>query len=212
MSRSALTLVTPPASEPVSLAEAKAWARVDGCEDDSVLTGLLIAARTAAEEYLRRSLVTQTWKLTLDACGTRGEWFEGTYDLPVTYFDGALPRDVALPRGPVTSVTSVTTYDTSNTSAVFAPSNYRLDPSGARLLLNPNAYWPADVRPAAGCEIVYTAGFGSSSAVPQPIKTGILIHAASLYEQRGQCADATDLPPGSKQLYGPYRVLGGTRG
>lgn len=212
MSRSALNLVTPPAYEPVSLDEAKAWVRVDGCDDDALLTGLVTAARTAAEEYLRRSLVTQTWKLTLDLCGNRGEWFESTYELPVNYFDGALPRSVELPRGPVTAVTSVITYDTANASSVFAPSNYRLDPAGARLLLNPNTFWPSNLRPAGGCEIVYAAGFGTSSAVPQPIKTGILIHTASLYEQRGQCADAMDLPPGSKQLYGAYRIVGGARG
>ena len=212
MSRPALTLVTPPASEPVTLAEAKAWARVDSADEDAVLTGLVAAARAAAEEYLGRSLVTQTWKLTLDPCGRRGEWFEGTYDLPVDYFDGDLPRAFDLPRGPVASVTSVTTYDPSNVAALFAAPNYRLDAAGARLLLNPNAYWPGNLRAAGGCEIVYVAGYGKSSSVPQPIKTGILIHAASLYEQRGQCTDAMALPPGAEQLYRPYRVVGGRRG
>ena len=212
MSRPALTLVTPPASEPVTLAEAKAWARIDSTDEDAVLTSLIIAARSAAEEYLRRSLVTQTWKLTLDLPCGRGDWFDGTYDLPVNSFDGELPRAFELPRGPVASVTSVTTYDSSNTSALFAPSNYRIDASGDRLILNYGAIWPANVRPQAGCEIVYTAGYGTSASVPQPIKTGILIHVASLYEQRGQCADAMDLPPGAKQLYGQYRIMGDRRG
>jgi hypothetical protein len=37
-----------------------------------------------------------------------------------------------------------------------------------------------------------------------------MIHAASLYEQRGQSADAMSIPPGARQLYSQYRLIGGT--
>lgn len=212
--RSTLALVTPPASEPVSLPDARAWCRLDDDPTTNLtLAQLIAAARSAAEEYLRRSLVTQTWKLTLDASYSRGyDLPEGVYDLPVTALYGSLPNTIDLPRGPVSAITSVTTYDLANASSVYDPSNYRVDASGARLILNSGAVWPGSLRPQGGTEIVYVAGYGTASQVPQPIKTGILIHVASLYEQRGNCEDAMDLPPGSKQLYTPYRIMGDRRG
>ena len=211
--RSTLALVTPPATEPVTLAEAKAWARIDGMDDDTILASLIGAARGAAEEFLRRSLITQTWKLTLDMSCSRGyDLPEGVYDLPVTALYGALPHTLGLPKGPVSAITSVTTYDLSNASSVFDPTNYRVDAAGARLILNSGAVWPGGLRPQGGTEIVYVAGYGTAANVPQPIKTGILIHVASLFEQRGNCEDAMDLPPGTKQLYNPYRIMGDRRG
>ena len=213
--RSVLTLVTPPAVEPVTLAEAKAWARIDGTDDDAVLTALIAAARGAAEEFLRRSLIAQTWRLTLDQTYSRSydDLPEGIYDLPITALYGGLPQSLALPKGPVSAVTSVTTYDLSNVSSVYAASNYRVDAAGGRFLLNYGAVWPSSVRPDGGTEILYVAGYGAAPAsVPQPIRTGILIHVASLFEQRGLCEDAMALPPGTEQLYRPYRIVGDRRG
>ena len=203
--RHSLTLVTPPAAEPVTVAEARAWLRLDTADDDATLSSLITAARQAAEEYLRRSLVTQTWRLTLDGSSARGEWYPGVYDLPVNYFDGDLPRSLDLPRGPVQAVASVTTYGTDNVGTVFAPVGYRL--ADARLLLNPNSYWPGSLRPQGGTEVVYAAGYGDAAAVPRPIRQGILIHVASLFEERGMCDDAHGLPPGCASLYSPYRVV-----
>lgn len=203
--RHALALVTPPAAEPVTVAEARAWLRIDGADDDATLGALITAARQAAEEHLRRSLVTQTWKLTLDGAGGRGEWVPGVYELPVDAFDGEPPRTLDLPKGPVQAVTTVTTYGTDNAGTVFPAPGYRL--SGDRLALNPGFYWPGSLRPQGGTEILYTAGYGDAAAVPRPIKQGILIHAASLYEQRGMCDDPSGLPAGCLALYAPYRTV-----
>ncbi len=209
MLRQSLALVSAPATEPVTLSEAKAWARIDGSDDDAIITALITAARQAAEQHLRRSLITQTWKLTLDlSCSRMNDLPEGVYDLPMSALYGGLPQSIPLPKGPVSSITSVVTYDQNNTAATFDAANYRLDSSGERLLLNYGAMWPSSIRPQAGCEITYVAGYGNAGAVPQPIKSGMLIHIASLYEQRGNCEDAMALPPGTKMLYQPYRIMG----
>lgn len=208
MLRQSLALTAAPASEPVTLAEAKAWARLDADDDDATITALITAARQAAEQHLRRSLITQTWKLTLDLCTDRQQWWDGVQDGAITSLYGGLPQSIPLPKGPVSSITSVVTYDLNNTAATFDAANYRLDSSGERLLLNYGASWPSSIRPQAGCEISYVAGYGAAGAVPQPIKSGMLIHIASMYEQRGNCEDAMDLPPGTKMLYQPYRIMG----
>lgn len=60
-------LVTPPAIEPITLEEAKLHLRVDGTEENSLISALITAARQKAEEYTRRAFITQTWELALDS-------------------------------------------------------------------------------------------------------------------------------------------------
>lgn len=62
-----LRQVTPPAVEPVTLEETKLHLRVDGTEEDNLISALIKAARQKAEEYTRRAFITQTWEVALDA-------------------------------------------------------------------------------------------------------------------------------------------------
>lgn len=196
-----VALVTPPAEEPVTLAEAKLWMKVDGGDEDALISSLITTARMTAEEYTRRAFVTQTWRLTLDT-GARGvpDWLTaGTYDLPVNCFGGDIPTAFELPRQPILSITGVTTYDGDNVAAVFAPANYSL--SGTRIVLTD--YWPSGLRPYGGAEITYVCGYGNAAAVPEPIKTAIKMHAQKMYDDRTVC----DLPGGCERLLRQYRVM-----
>lgn len=208
MLRQSLALVTAPTEEPVTLDEVKAWLRLDGDDEDDTLESLITAARQSAEEYLRRSLITQEWKLTLDLCSDREPWWDGVREGAISSLYGGLPRTIPLPKGPAKSLISVVTYDLTNTNSTFASSNYRVDASGDRLLLNYGAVWPSSIRPQAGVEITYVAGYGAADAVPKPIKTAILTHVAFLYEQRGGCDDPASLPTTVQSLLGRYRIMG----
>ena len=53
------------AEEPVSLAEAKAFLRLDGTAEDGLVTSLVAAARLHVESITGRALITQTWRLVL---------------------------------------------------------------------------------------------------------------------------------------------------
>lgn len=209
--RHTATLLTGPASEPVTADELVTFARIDSdiAEAESgLLAAFIAAARQAAEQFTRRSFLTQSWRLSLDlACRAWADGLpEGTYDLPVTALYGALPAMLRLPHGPVRSVASVTTYGLDNTATAFDSANYTLDAAGARLSLNPGCLWPSGLRPLDAVHIDYAAGYGdAASSVPQAIRTAITMHAADLYESRGMCGD--DVPGRAQQLLRPYRVL-----
>lgn len=205
--RRSITTVTGPAAEPVILAEAKNWAKIDITDDDPLLAALITAAIESAEKYLKRSLISRTLKLSIDSpvYGWARNLPEGTYDLPVSALSGILPSVIQLPAGPVQSVSSVVTYDLSDTSSTFDPSNYRIDSASGRFTLKYNCLWPSNLRQIAAAEITYIAGYGAtSSSVPMPIKTAILMHVQTMYDSRMVC----EMPDSCKQLLNQYRIYG----
>src|SRR5262245_27210237 len=62
----ALRLITPPASEPISLTLAKSHLRVDHTDDDTLITAQIAGARFFAEKFTARAFITQTWELVID--------------------------------------------------------------------------------------------------------------------------------------------------
>ena len=65
-------LLTPPAAEPWTVAEAKAFLRVEHDDDDAIIASLIAAARGQIEALTRRALMTQT--LALRAGSMAGGW------------------------------------------------------------------------------------------------------------------------------------------
>lgn len=181
-----------PASEPLALADAKTYLRVDTTNDDTLITGLITAARAYGEEYMRRSLITQTWKLAYDGCLL----LNPAWRLP---FVMRAPVAVALPRGPVTAVISVTAFAQDGTSTTISSSAYVMDAAQNALIF----FSPVI---AQRVEIVYTAGYGSSASnVPLPIVEGMQSHIGAMYDQRGDASSG--LPAQSIALYAPYRDM-----
>ncbi|MEQ1790660.1 MAG: head-tail connector protein, partial [Rickettsiales bacterium] len=58
-----LERISAPATEPITLAEAKLYLRVDSSSEDNLITDLIVAARMSAEAWLKNSLISQSWKL-----------------------------------------------------------------------------------------------------------------------------------------------------
>lgn len=58
--------LTPPAGEPLTLAEVKAHLRLDGSAEDGLLSGLIAAARTHLERETGLALMTGSFRLYLD--------------------------------------------------------------------------------------------------------------------------------------------------
>jgi len=187
-----LRLVTPPAEEPVSLTEAKAHLRVDGSDDDDLITGLVKAARAYIEEHCRRALVTQTWDLELDA------WPSG--------------RVIYIPRPRLQSVMSISYTDANGVTAEVSAGDYIVDSASepGRVVLRSSANWPvAELQAAAGVVVRFVAGYGAAGDVPQPIKQAMLLLTGHWYENRETIVVGTvqaRLEFTVAALVGPYRV------
>lgn len=203
MNRRSPVLVSAPAIEPVTLSEAKAFLRVDGTDDDTLITSLIVTARRACEEYTKRAFITQTWKLVLDQFGSR----DPDACIPAGFSVGPTPylvdgrQAIQLSRQPIQSITSIKTTGTANTQATVASATYTLDQSGGRVLLNDGYSWPTDLRADAAVEITTVNGYGADGGtVPDPIKQAILQYAGAMYASR-QCGS---MPDGCKDLLAPY--------
>ncbi len=196
---------TAPASEPVTLDEAKAFLRVDTSDDNTLITDLIVAAREAAEAYTRRAFITQTLKLWLDRFPIRctsGYDVDGFFELPISAVVNSADF-IYLPRQPLASVSSIVTYASDGTSSTLSTNVYGTDTAGGRVYLKEGQSWPANLRDTAAIVITYVAGYGAASAVPSSIKTAIKMHVAAMYDGRGGCA----MPDGARAILTPYRIM-----
>jgi uncharacterized phiE125 gp8 family phage protein len=176
-----LQLNTPPAQEPVTLAAAKAWLRVEsGNDEDDVIAALIAAARTRAEWHTGRAFVTQGWTLWLDR------------PAPV----------IELPLPPLQAVTAVTLYAPDGGATVLGSGDYTADLAGSRLLLKA---MPPNLRATNAAAIAFTAGYGAAAAVPPDIGQAILRIVAALYEHRG--GEPAPDPGTALALLAPYRII-----
>ena len=179
-----LQLITPPALEPVTLADAKLHLRVDTTDDDALITTLITAARARAEWHSGRAFVTQDWMLWRDC------WAEL----------------VEIPLPPLQAVTAVNVYAPDGTATAIDPSNYTIDTASqpARLLFG--CIPPVALRAINAVSVAFSAGYGdAANDVPAPVREAILEITAELYVHRGDGPEEISLA--AQTLLAPYRVF-----
>lgn len=194
-----LKRVTPPAVEPLTLAEAKAHLRVDIADDDALIGSLISAARMKCEDHVARSYVTTTWRLMLDTFpvptlnANVGDaslgWALLSYTPERVYPSTAEP--IRLPRADVLAVTGLTYVDSTGTTQTLAPSEYVVQ-DGAPGMVYP-AYgktWPAARRQPGAVQVTFTAGYGpDASTVPDTVKAAMRLLIGLMYEKREEIDD-----------------------
>lgn len=212
-----LSLVTAPASEPVSRSDVKTYMRVDTTADDDLIDALIVTARQDAEKYTGRAFISQTWRMFINewSCQLVSGIEGGIYaELPYWYYDRKNPSYVEVPLAPLTSVTHIKTYDDSDTATTFASSNYQVSayageaaPRG-RITLRSTGQLPTPTRNMDGIEIQFVAGYGSNATdVPRVIRTAIMAEVAFRYTHRGDCGEGTMNSPEARALLGQYRIV-----
>ncbi|AJY47232.1 head-tail connector protein [Martelella endophytica] len=181
-------LMTPPAEEPVSLAEAKAFLRLDGSDEDGLVTALVKTAREHLETVTGLSLVTQGWRLYRD-------------DWPASGM-------ISLARGPVQSIEAVTVYDGEGVAETISLDGFGLDGRARPARLYLPALAGKRVGPS-GIEVDFTAGFGAATAVPEAAKQALLRHVAHMFVFRGAVGpdlEPSGAPEGYDRLIAPLKA------
>jgi uncharacterized phiE125 gp8 family phage protein len=185
-------LLAAPAAEPITVAEAKLYLRVEHADDDALITALIAAARTHVEARTRRALITQTWRFIFD------RW----------------PRDgrLSLARAPTREVIAARVYDNEDVAQDIDVQAFTVDKAAAPAVIG-FAPWAVSFpgRSLAGIEVDVAFGYGASAVdVPEPLRHAIKLLLAHWYENRGVTASAGESAPmaaGVEALIAPYRVL-----
>jgi uncharacterized phiE125 gp8 family phage protein len=155
-----LKLITPPATYPLTLAQAKEHLRVETDDEDTLITSYLDAATQLIEAQTGLCLVTQTWE----------------YHISNLFFT------LTLPKMPVQSITSIKYYDTDNNLQTWDSSNYRLlNPYQYRARIEPiNQLPPVNWRRDA-VQIRFVCGF---ETIPERAKQAVRLALGVFHNER----------------------------
>jgi len=221
-----LKLLTAPAAGPVSLATAKAQARIDyvQAEQDLWLSGTVIPGCTGrVEEYLGRRLMKQQWLLTLDGfppfpfawpAPVQGTTLPRRIDRAILLpYAGPLFYVAALPGPPVVPANLEVKYvDAAGALQTLDPAEYQVRTSEEPAELVP-AYgkaWPGTRNQKDAVEVRYWAGYATAEEVPAAIREAIAIFCATQAANREAAVTgtiSTELPLSAQWLLDPYRIV-----
>jgi uncharacterized phiE125 gp8 family phage protein len=184
-----LKVATPPAVEPVTLAEAKQHCRIDGTADDAYVSSLVVAARQWVEAYMDESLVHQQLVMRLDGFPPEIE----------------MPKPPMATAGTTTAITLTYTLNENGQTAALSTTAYRVDRDSRPGVLRPlyGGSWPSYLEDYNSVTVSWWAGRGADGgSVPQSVRNAILMLVGVWYERR-MAADATgstEVPFGVKAL------------
>ncbi len=177
---------------PLTVAEVKLYLRVSNTADDALIEELIETASLCCESYTRRVLITKTFR---------------------TYRDCWLRPYIELRKSPLQSIESVKYYDTENVLQTLDASNYYTTDEPdyySKILYTQDATLPSLYKRLQAIEIEFKAGYGDTADdIPADLKLAMKQHIAMMYENRGDCADATCsnmLPATAKNIYNKYKI------
>lgn len=166
------SITTPPAVEPILLADAKNYLRIHSSvtADDDLIDLLIVQARQYVERVINRGLITQTVT----------EYFDKFPDPDRNSLESRLLK---LHLGPVSSVTSVSYIAEGDTPSSYTVwdntgnSKYFLDlVSGgtgigpARICKKKDVDWPVIEPYTNAVKVIYDIGYGAAaSSIPGPL-------------------------------------------
>jgi uncharacterized phiE125 gp8 family phage protein len=171
--------VTPPAIEPVDLAAARLFLKIDTEADDALISLLISSARAAAEEFTGRAIITRTLSAQMRHP----------------------PVAISLPCPPMLEIDSITAVDNQGTEREIDPVEYMIDfDLNSTRVIAPDGW---GLRSDEKLVVVWQAGYGSTvDDYPPAIQTAMLMMTARWYENREVTAPTDDI----KRMLLPWRV------
>lgn len=187
-------LISAASSDPVSVSELKSQLRITTSDQDTMLGVILKAATQHVEDYLRYALISSTWDLYLDAFPKSG-------------------KCVYIQKSPVSSVTSVKYYNSSGVlTTMTVDTEYVVDVNDmpAKIYEPYGVIWPTPQTRLNAVVIRFVAGYANAAAVPEQIKQGILMLAATMFENPSDEVTGTQINAiykNSEWLLRPLRAM-----
>lgn len=169
-----IKLITPAATTPISISEAKEQSYITTTLDDTLIEQMIKSVTEQLQKYTGLQLVDATYEQTLDT------W----QDI------------ITMLKNPVKSITKIEYYDEDDVLQTLDPNIYALDdyvlPN--RLVRNEDTTLPDLKSKVNAIIITFIAG---EDVVPEMLKSWLLIEFATLYENREEFivgVSANELP------------------
>lgn len=169
-------VVTPPASEPLTLSEAKRQLSLAADDEafDPELIHIVKAAREQWEHDTDSVTISRTLSVSLDR----------------------LESLIRLPKRPVQSIESIHFYDADGVSQEMDHETYAFDPASGAVRLGYGKQWPESPRRWDAVTVQYVAGYGRRQDIPAIAKQAMLLLVGHYFEHRGD-----NDPPRAMQAY-----------
>lgn len=155
-----------PASEPITLTEAKAQLRVesDFSDDDVWIATAITVVREQVEALTNRAIMPQSLELAISE-------FEDVMQLP---------------KPPFSALASIQYYDENNSIQTLSSSIYQLNDfvEPAEISLAYEQTWPTVYDRPDAIRIAFSAGYADAASVPASIKQAMLMLLTDLYDNR----------------------------
>ncbi len=171
-----LKLITPPSSEPISVADMKTQLQVDSTftDDDALIADMISSAREEIEAITGRAIMPQQWLLATDWWPVYRWWdyapSRSDYDALGNYnFMGwrwNQSQTISIPRPPLISINSVTYVPQAGGAAqAIDLTTIQIDAISepGRILPAVGSYWPIASPQANSVQITFTAGYVEQS-------------------------------------------------
>lgn len=187
------SVTTPAIADPLSLEEVKNFLRVDNTADDSIIKALIKAVTIEGEKFTNRFFIQRTITGLFQQLDT--SQFE---EYPF----------IQVRRAPLVSVTSVKALVSSVWTDVDAADWQLKDTNTFPRILFLNNIACDDV--PYPLQVIFIAGYGAATAVPDLIKTALKMHISFLYENRGDTdtEGKIKMPRAVELIYrAGYRIL-----
>ena len=201
-------------AEPVTLAEAKQWARVETTADDSLVQDIIRAAREWCESVeIKRSCMLQGF--TYFSMGF--PWTGGYYNRlirsmgPNPWWLPTAQGIIMLPRPNLQSLISVSYIDPSSGNLLQIPLANILNTSGqvpSRIMPQYGVVWPLPRPVLNAVQITYATGYGPwENDVPACVRLAMRSMIAANYENRESYLDTGQLviTPMAQRFMDPER-------
>jgi hypothetical protein len=201
-------LVTGASVLPLDLQSVKDYLKVPSSlsVDDNLITALIKSVAAYFEKATGRDLINKTYKTYLDNFPSHNslDYYSGVSPLLPKYNDNG----IVLRRSKLQSITHIKYYIDGVLTTWSANDYYFTDlPDYSAIYLVNNKNFPeVDVKKQV-VAITFVAGFGiSNSDIPVDIQNALLQMISYLYENRGDCANMTDMMA-SMQLFDQYKIV-----